>query len=134
MKWKPGKPSDNEVTDANPVPLPNLPSLNEILEELNPKVEAVKTEAFLEAAKEVMEQHKETLAKLDDNSYTEFALGLRRNQEGQYDVVQFSFDPKTLAVSKDVKITRTGDNSKMGGVERLEIMLANLIVSKHLYS
>lgn len=136
MRFKRDKPSENEVTDANPVPLPNLPSLNEILEGLDskPKVEPVVTADFLAAAKEVMEQHKATLEKLEDDKFTEVALGLVRNKEGQYDVVQFAFDPRTLVVSKDVQITRTGDTSKLVGIERLEIMLANLIISKHLYS
>lgn len=107
--------NENVVTPENPVTLP------------------VVAESFIETAKEVMEKHKNTLEKLVDNDYTESALGLKVEQDGSYSVVEFRYDPKNMAVSPDVITTRTGDSSKLVGIERLEIMLQNLIVRKHLY-
>jgi len=72
--------------------------LEALLAEASKTIQQAKTEAFKEAAKEVMKTHKDTFEKLAATDTTvkwQQAFGVNKNEDGKWDVTEVLYNPLT---------------------------------------
>ncbi len=72
--------------------------LEALLAEASKTIQPAKTEAFKEAAKEVMKTHKDTFEKLASTDTTvkwQQAFGVNKNEDGKWDVTEVLYNPLT---------------------------------------
>ena len=70
--------------------------LEALLAEASKTIQPTKTEAFKEAAKEVMKTHKDTFEKLAATDVKwQQAFGVNKNEDGKWDVTEVLYNPLT---------------------------------------
>ncbi len=134
------KNKENEVDQENPVKLPvgnqttceitdNQDKIDTFLSAL-PNDKAIEESAFLEASKQVMENHKGTMEKLRDSDFTDSAFGMFKNKDtGLWSLVEIKYDPLNLTISQKIVETKLTNNDRETAEYRFKILLGETLFS-----